>query len=72
MSDFETRKAVYYLESIGRNLKEFAEIVSAVPHLAHHIGMEILADNRDWLDCYVDVLRRGLDGNSAKSNDRPL
>lgn len=68
-SPFEARKAVYYLESIARNLKEFASVLDDIP--LPSIGSEILSDNRDWLDCYIHDLRRAngmpaADGESAE------
>jgi hypothetical protein len=52
MSD---RKTIYYLESIARNLKEFSTVAG---DFGPSIGTEVLADNRDWLDCYIDELKR--------------
>lgn len=52
---FEGSKRIYYLESIARNLKELATIARG--H-GHSIGSEVLADNRDWLDCYIETLKR--------------
>lgn len=53
---FEKNKAIYYLESISRNLKEFRDVISDIPFLPS-IGSDVLADNHDWLDCYIDKLR---------------
>jgi hypothetical protein len=51
-SPFETRKTIYYLESIQRQLTDVAASIDGPT-----LGGEILADNRDWLDCYIDHLR---------------
>lgn len=53
---FDRHKAIYYLESIARNLKEFSDVCSDIPTFPS-IGSEVLADNRDWLDCYIAELR---------------
>lgn len=52
---FEAKKVVYYLESIARNLTELASVACDV--MAPSIGSEVLADNRDWLGCYIDKLK---------------
>lgn len=52
-SPFSLGSRIYYLQSILRQLDEISTIVEGPS-----IGSEILADNRDWLDCYIDTLRR--------------
>lgn len=54
MSDFGTPDNVlYYLRSIKRMMNE---ILPQIP--GPTLASEIVADNRDWLDCYVDLLER--------------
>jgi len=52
---FEHRKVIYYLESISRNLEEYASVIDDIPMPS--IGSGALADNRDWLSCYIDKLK---------------
>jgi len=52
-SPFEREKTIFYLESIKRNLDELHELADEAG-----LGGEVLADNRDWLGCYIDHLRR--------------
>lgn len=66
-TDFDRHKAIYYLESIARNLKEFADVCSDMPTLPS-IGSEIMADNRDWLDCYITKLR-DMDGENTTAKE---
>lgn len=58
----QTDNRVYYLESILRNLREYCEMVSSqeISHGYYSLGQEILSDNIDWLDCYIDQLKREL------------
>jgi len=42
---------VYYLKSIERELKELAEIVDINDSA---LGQEVLYDNLDWLDCFIE------------------
>lgn len=44
---------LYYLRSILRHLREFRGLVSG-PSL----GGEALADNIDWLDCFISVIEQ--------------
>jgi hypothetical protein len=39
-----------YLRSILRQLREFSGIITYEPS----ISSEVLADNIDWLDCFID------------------
>jgi hypothetical protein len=55
MTQFERTNVIYYLESIKRNLDVLYELASET---GPSIPGEALADNRDWLDCYIDYLRR--------------
>lgn len=51
---------LYYLRSILMNLRELAQIVDAPS-----IGSEILQDNIDWLDCYIDSLKEDKNDSAA-------
>lgn len=54
-----TDDPIYYLESISRQLKELHDFAKYHPgFIGPSIGTEILADNRDWLSCYIDKLRK--------------
>lgn len=55
MTEFENLKAIYYLESISRNLAEYASVVDDIP--LPSIGSGALADNRDWLSNYIEHLK---------------
>jgi hypothetical protein len=46
---------LYYLNSILGNLREFRTVTT---HHAPSIGTEVLSDNIDWLDCWIDKHRR--------------
>jgi hypothetical protein len=52
-----TDNDLYYLGSILRQLREIKDAVSYGPKL----GGEALADNIDWLDCFIDKHRRALE-----------
>ncbi len=47
----------YYLGAIMRRLQEFQKIVDAGPH-SYGLGDEALADEIDWLDCFMDAEKR--------------
>jgi hypothetical protein len=51
---------LYYLNSILRQLREFKTSVSTIIPLPS-LGMEVLQDNIDWLDCFIDMHRKKLD-----------
>jgi len=53
--EFGRQKTIYYLESIARNLAEYSSVLDDIPMLT--IGSGALADNRDWLSCYLDHLK---------------
>jgi hypothetical protein len=44
---------LYYLRSIKRNLDELHELAGRLT-FQPSIGGEVLADNRDWLDCFIE------------------
>ena len=46
---------LYYLRSILGHLREFRSLILEGPTL----GGEILADNIDWLDCFIDRESKG-------------
>jgi hypothetical protein len=48
---------LYYLRSILRQLRELRRAVKRGPSL----GGEVLADNIDWLDCFIDKHTRVSD-----------
>lgn len=50
-----TEQELYYLRSIKRSLDEW---YSLAPRGG--LGGEVLADNRDWLDCFIDQHTRAL------------
>lgn len=43
---------LHYLRSILGNLREFRSVIDDIPQPS--IGGEVLADNIDWLDCFID------------------
>lgn len=45
---------LFYLKSILGHLREFSSTVSGGPSL----GGEALADNINWLDCFIDKYER--------------
>lgn len=47
---------LHYLKSILRHLREVRSSLEFGPTL----GGEILADNIDWLDCFIDKHERAL------------
>lgn len=55
---------LHYLRSILRNLREIQmrSRTSSGPSL----GGEVLADNIDWLDCFIDKHSRNIMANAAK------
>jgi len=57
MSDREND--LYYLESILRQLQELKEFIHSFKKGdLPSIGTEVLYDNIDWLDCYIDRLKK--------------
>ena len=47
---------LYYLRSCLRHLREFSEVTDDAGFPS--IGGEALADNIDWLDCYIERLEK--------------
>ena len=54
---------LYYLRAIARRLDEFQEALDGIDALT--IGGEALADERDWLDCFIDEQTRALAGSET-------
>ena len=58
----EENTNIYYLKSCLRNLKELQEFMDGIfpedSGAYPTIGSEILADNIDWLDCYIEKLEK--------------
>lgn len=48
---------LYYLKSILSQLRELRKFVSSQEQVAM-LGGEVLADNIDWLDCFIDKHER--------------
>lgn len=49
---------VYYLRSILVHMKEYQSLqIEAIITSGYGIGHEALADNINWLDCYIEELR---------------
>lgn len=48
---------LYYLKSILNNLRDVRDYMQT-KEATVTIGSEVLADNIDWLDCYIDQLER--------------
>lgn len=50
---------LYYLRSIYRNLTEISQHADvSVRAQGYGLADEALADNRDWLDCFIDQIER--------------
>lgn len=45
---------LHYLRSCLGHLREFSSLIEVGPS----IGSEVLADNIDWLDCFIDQWER--------------
>lgn len=59
--------AIYYLKSIKRNLDELKEFTTMLIELkGHGIASEAHADNRDWLDCFIDEHERKLQSPDSR------
>jgi hypothetical protein len=52
-----TENDLSYLKSCLRHLQEYHNLVSEAA-LGVSIGTEALADNIDWLDCFIDSKER--------------
>jgi hypothetical protein len=58
---------LYYLRSILRHLRELRTLVD--PHSPQFsvLGSEIMADNIDWLDCFIDRHVAALERTPGKT-----
>jgi hypothetical protein len=56
-----TDNDLFYLRSILRNLKEFRDYARPLS-----LSDEVLSDNIDWLDCFIDMEERHRSGISRK------
>lgn len=56
-----TEQDLYYLESILGNLRELKSLTTQRQRkgTVSALGLEVLADNVDWLDCFIDRHERG-------------
>lgn len=50
----ELNRSIYYLKSIRSNLRD----VRILTRRKTSIATEVLSDNIDWIDCYIDKLER--------------
>ncbi len=54
---------VFYLKSIQRTLESlWVAFTMEDPSDAPSIATDVLADNRDWLDCYINIQENKLEG----------
>jgi hypothetical protein len=53
---YRSDKVLYYLRSILRQMNSV--MGQPASRVIHTLGQEALADNCDWLDCYIDWLER--------------
>lgn len=53
-----TENDLHYLRSILGHLQEVRNARIVVP--GYSLGSEVLADNIDWLDCFIDKHERKL------------
>lgn len=51
------RQDVHYLSSIQEQLRALRTARGQEEAFQYGLGDEVLADNIDWLDCYIDVLK---------------
>jgi hypothetical protein len=51
---------IYYLRSILRQMEGLRDFVGSCEVLTPSIGSEVLADNIDWLDCFLDEHERAV------------
>jgi hypothetical protein len=54
------RDELHYLRAIHRRLLEFKEVVPDPADVGFSLGHEALADEIDWLDCFIDKHQRKL------------
>jgi hypothetical protein len=64
-----TEHDLFYLRSILRNLDELRQIsMELVEAVGYGVANEALADNRDWLDCFIARFERSATA-AAPSNE---
>lgn len=50
---------VYYLRSILHNLDELRQVtMDQIAIVGYSIAIDVLEDNRDWLDCFITRVTR--------------
>ena len=70
-----TSQDIYYLESIYRNLEEFAGLLDLNTGLS--LGGQVLYDNKNYLDCFIDQHKRKLperkpaEASASRPNNQP-
>jgi hypothetical protein len=60
-----TEQDMHYLRSILNNLREFRVLANSTRNVSA-LGTEVLADNIDWLDCFIDKHKRAREKNAHK------
>jgi hypothetical protein len=60
-----TENDLHYLRSIIGTLREVRGMAE-VANLGATLGMVVLADNIDWLDCFIDKHQRELDNERER------
>lgn len=65
-----TDNDLYYLRSILGQLREVRKVVLRESEGASLVG-EVLADNIDWLDCFIDKHQRERDNERKGEPGRP-
>lgn len=63
-----SQQEVYYLQSILRQLSEYAGLLRDC-EIGLCIGTEVLADNLNWLDCFIDANTRTSFGPETPSTN---
>jgi len=55
-----TATELFYLRSCLRSLEEFRELICSDEMHQYGLGDDVLSDNIDGLDCFIDRITRGL------------
>lgn len=61
-----TESDLYYLKSILRQLQEYKSLINTSEIFQPSIGTEVLADNCNWLDCFIENKERTLASTPPK------
>lgn len=61
---------LHYLRSILGNLREVRKYTERHGRVGPSLAGELLADNIDWLDCYIDKVERSLDQFKQRLDSR--